>query len=152
MKDKYYAIFENGKASYADTWEDTPKISSVKMYLHGHFHHQHITKGGTAITWYRYEILDENGEHLNFRVEDFEVINIHPDNGQFRFFGRSIDILNTRLGTVHNYLMTYDSYEPIVESFYKELMHILTTLNTLGSWQAYEFIKKETNKDMLKLK
>ncbi len=149
-RDKFFAIFCNGQCSYADEWEDLCKNDQVKLYLHGHFHHSHTTNGGTFIPWYRFEILDELGNHSTYRIGDFEVIQIYPDVGIYAFQSRKIDILDTRLGSKHDYYMRKgkgDNYVALIQPFYEELNEILTTLNELGSWKAYEQSIKLQEKD-----
>ncbi|WP_274958188.1 hypothetical protein [Millionella massiliensis] len=141
-QDRFFAVFCNGEYTFAKSFEILPKNPKTVMYIHAHFDHEHITQGGTCIPWYRFEIIDSNGQPKNYKVGDFEVIHIHPDNGLYNFFGRRIDILDNRLGTIHHYMMTQGSYETIVQDFYHELTEVMMQLHRSGSWLAFNRINE----------
>lgn len=139
-QDRFFAIFSNGEYTSVHSLESLPKNDHVVMYIHGHFNHEHITQGGTCISWYQFEIIDKIGQAQNYKLGNFEVIKIHPDNGLFRFLGRQIDILDNRLGTIHHYLMSRGTADTIIREFYHELIDFMQQLNTAGSWQAFREI------------
>lgn len=130
-KDKFYAIMENGTIVSKDQMQSTLNVPRAEYFLHAVY--EYTFKTSVNITdWYRFHFLDKRGNPVAFRQGDFEVNYIDTDRGKTNFFGREIQIYDTR----KNKLYTFTSNVSGAKFVKEELPPLLNELNHYGSWEA----------------
>jgi hypothetical protein len=132
-KDLYIGIMENGEVIKKEKLSDITQIPRVEFFLIAHYDNTYEGKSNKT-HWYRYEIIDQEGNSLPLRKGGFEVNYIDTDHGYSNFYGRKILIYDNRKDKIY----TYKSNTKGPRFLKEDLIPLLEELDRYGSWEARE--------------
>lgn len=139
-KDKFHAIMQNGTIVSKDRMQSIFDVPRAEYYLHAVYEYTFKTSANTT-DWYRFQFIDNSGNPITFRQGDFEVNYIDTDRGYTNFFGREIQIYDTR----KNQLYTFTSKARGAKFVKEELIPLINELNHYGSWEARKVAMENTS-------
>ena len=150
----YAAIYHDGSFVEKDSLlEIQTTARKALFYLKKEYHSQHRTSAGNVHKYFKFKAITIEGLPAAIIIGDFEIISIGPQRGDF-YSGLRIPfkILETKTNIVRDYMTSTNGFEV----FKFEIIPLLTKLNELGTWAAYELHKHslelETENKALKKK
>ena len=125
-KDFFAVVLRTGGFIKYESIKEFKKIpcNSVECYLKAEF--DRTFTGPVNITdWYRFSVIDIDGNPARYQIGDFEVVDIGVDNGMTNFFGRDIVIHNMKNDDCYTWY-SHDYYTTFITD---EIRPLLIQLN-----------------------
>ncbi len=133
MEKEYFAVFRNDSTIRKNTLEEALKVPYLEYVLERQIANDRTTEYGNRYTGYKYKIFNLNGEEINIRIGDFEIINIGDDGVGFNYRSRSISVYDHKNKTVHEF-----SVDGFLENcLFKNVISFVENLNSIGSYEGY---------------
>ncbi len=129
-KDFFAVVLKTGGFIKYESIKEFRKIpfKSVACYLKAEY--DRTFTGPVNITnWYRFSIVDIDGNPDRYQIGDFEVVDIGVDDGMTNFFGRDIVIHNMKNDECYTW-RSHDYYQTFIID---EIRPLLIQLNNCQS-------------------
>lgn len=129
-KDFYVAVLKSGQHTRYGTFDLLGRVPKalVECYLKAEYRSTY--KGPVNITdWYQYFFIDAENNVIPYRIGEWEVSYIGPDNGCTNFFGRDMTLHNRKNDRYYPYKSKVDYVNFVMD----EINPLLNKLNGCNS-------------------